>query len=420
MSMKILVIASVHIFPSRAHPNAGSFFARLMDRLAPLIGKIVVISPQPYVPHLMRLISRRIKFPPVDRRGRILVARPYYCPLPLKRKHANWLSYVTYRSSRKLAMRLHDKYQFDMVLGLYFPVNTYTAVRIAEDIGAPSVTFAIGSDINTSPLRSRKNMAVTQETIKRSSLVLTTSEALAAKAREYCPNARNVRTYYRGIDLGFLDRRTEPLEQIRQRSGIAPGNKCLITVGHIIRAKGIWEFFETFKILAGKYENLQGILVGGGQELEALRQSIADAGLSHKLSLTGALERVDVGQLLKAADLMLFPSHNEGLPNVVMEAMAAGLPVVATDVGGTSEIVKHERTGLLVPREDVPAMVEAVSRLLEDMPFAQAMAKAGREMIRQNFDVDKNVHILRDMLEQLVTNPVNAGPRTTAEKQIEL
>lgn len=417
--MRILVIANVGVFPSRVCPVAGIFFGNLLDRLAPLVEKIVVVSPRPWAPRYLPYVGKRlgrVDYSPVERRGRILVARPKYLPLHLRRR-LNWLSYAMYHGSRGLARRLHGKHRFDVVLGYGFPHNAYTAVRVAEEIARPSVTFSIGSDVNVHALHSRGNMAVTKETIRRSSLVLTDSKALTDRIGEYCPDARNVMPYYMGIDLGFLDESTESREQLRERFRIAPGNKCLVTVGRLVRTKGIWEFLEAFKVLTRKYENLRGIMAGGGPELETLRQAIEQAGLGHRLKLTGLVDRVEIGRLLKAADLMLFPTHHEGVPDTVKEALAAELPVVVTDVDGNPEIVEHERTGLLVPCKDVPAMVNAVCRMLDHPDFARRTALAGKRLVLEKFDADKNVNLLRDMLQQLVEDPANAGCRIAADRR---
>ncbi len=416
VSMRVLVVASVHIFPSRVH-QAGSFFARLMDRLADLVEKVCVISPRPWTPRHIPYISGRLAkyniYPPTDRRGRILVARPRFLPLYLKR-HQNLLSGAMACVSRPLARRLHRKYGFDVVLGYSFPSSAYAAIAVGKSLGIPTATFAIGSDINVLPLVSSANLRITRKTVRRSSLVLTDSRALAETVRTYCPEAEHVRPYYMGIDLSFLGESTESRDALRQRYGIGQGEKCLIMIGHIIRTKGIWEFLEAFRILAERYPNLRGLMVGRGVEAEALRAAIRDADLEDHLTLTGLLERVDVGRVIKAADLMLFPTHHEGVPDTVKEALAAELPVVATDVDGNPEVVIHEKTGLLVPKGDVPAMVQAVTRMLEDPGFARRTAVEGRRWVEEVFNADKNVYVLRDILQHLASDPA-AGPRIAAE-----
>jgi glycosyltransferase involved in cell wall biosynthesis/predicted ATP-grasp superfamily ATP-dependent carboligase len=318
-------------------------------------------------------------------------------------------SHLMYWSARPAAMHLNRNHAFDAVLGYGFPTNAYTAARIAEELNRPSVVWAIGSDVNTSASISSGNTAITREIVKRSTVVLTESDALRVKLKQLCPHARNIQRYYKGIDINFLHQVGESREGLRARFGILAESKCMVTVGAVHRAKGVWEFFETFRTLASEDETVVAVVAGDGPDREALRTAAREAGLEHRFLLTGEISREDVGRLLKAADVMLFPSHSEGLPNAVMEALAARLPVVATDVGGIREVIRPERTGLLVPKEDVPAMVNAVRQMLDEPSFARSTASAGQERILRDFDVDKNVYILRDMLAQLV-----GGLRTRA------
>ena len=99
--------------------------------------------------------------------------------------------------------------------------------------------------------------------------------------------------------------------------------------------------------------------------------------------------REDVDALLAAGDLFVFPSHIEGMPNVVLKAYAAGLPVVASDAGGLAEAVCYEHTGLLVQPGDDGALAEAILRVLRDDPFRRRLAEQGRAWARPRFSVER-------------------------------
>jgi teichuronic acid biosynthesis glycosyltransferase TuaC len=405
--MRVLLVASVNIFPSRVRV-AGTFYARLMDRLAGLVERIVVLSPRPYVPKVVRFLpaaARALPYPPVERRGRILIARPYYLPTgPFQNLGVR--ASMNYFFARPLALRLQRRHRFDVVLGYSFPIDAYGAARIAQAIGVPSVVWAIGSDIDVVAGQSRANMAITCETVRRSTVVLTESDSLRRKLQQYCPQAANIRCYYKGIDLDFLRDAQESRQQLRDSFGIAPHSKCMVSAGAMVRDKGVWEFFHAFRELAGQREDLCAILAGNGPEVQPLRQAARQAGLEQRFLVPGEhWDRRRVGQLFQAADLLVFLSHHEGLPNVVMEALAAGLPVVATDVGGIPEVVMPERTGLLVPPGDVPAAVAAIRRMLDHPDLARATAETGRELILRAFDVDKNALFLHGMLKELIAEP---------------
>ena len=130
-------------------------------------------------------------------------------------------------------------------------------------------------------------------------------------------------------------------------------------------------------------------MVGDGP----LRSALSDT--ARALHLNGAVtflgNRRDIPELLRVFDLFVLSSVKEGLPIVLLEAMAAGLPVVATAVDGNPELVVHQETGLLVPPRDAEALAEAICDLLEHPEKAQRMGRRGQERVRQHFSFEKMV-----------------------------
>jgi glycosyltransferase involved in cell wall biosynthesis len=122
--------------------------------------------------------------------------------------------------------------------------------------------------------------------------------------------------------------------------------------------------------------------------------------MAEAVTFTGV--RADVPKILAALDLFVLPSLWEGMPNAVLEAMAAGLPVVATAVGGTPEVVMDGVTGLLVPPQDPSALAQAIERLLRDPDLRRTMGRAGRRRVEQHFDVRETVRQVEDLYETLL------------------
>jgi glycosyltransferase involved in cell wall biosynthesis len=127
------------------------------------------------------------------------------------------------------------------------------------------------------------------------------------------------------------------------------------------------------------------LVVGDGPDRDELEREIGRLGLEGTIALLG--ERADVGELLAAADVFVLPSRSEGMPMSVLEAMAAGLPVVASDVGGVAELVADGATGLLVPAGEPAALARALARLLDDRALRERMGAAGRARARDRFDL---------------------------------
>jgi glycosyltransferase involved in cell wall biosynthesis len=127
------------------------------------------------------------------------------------------------------------------------------------------------------------------------------------------------------------------------------------------------------------------MLVGDGPEAASLRRELAERGLGERVTFAGGRHPEEVARWLQAADGFVLASHNEGLPNVVLEAMASGLPVVATDVGGTREAVLEGVSGFLVPARNVEELAQAMTRISHDAALAARLGAAGRERVKREF-----------------------------------
>jgi glycosyltransferase involved in cell wall biosynthesis len=133
----------------------------------------------------------------------------------------------------------------------------------------------------------------------------------------------------------------------------------------------------------GKHPRTVFVVFGEGVERAKIERRIVQHGLNGKFILAGY--RPDLDRLIPHFDLLVLPSYTEGLPNVVLEALAAGVPVVATSVGGTPEIVEHGVSGLLVPPGDDTALAAAISQMLNSAEHRKAMGSAGRERVTREF-----------------------------------
>src|SRR5690606_14697264 len=135
---------------------------------------------------------------------------------------------------------------------------------------------------------------------------------------------------------------------MRAQLGIDADARLIVYVGRLVEAKGLRELLAAFGRLSQDDATLRLALVGDGVMREELEALVRVAGLHERIVLTGGMEPDDVARWLGAADLLSLPSWSEGYPNVVVEALACGCPVVATDVGGTREIIGQDN-GLLIP-----------------------------------------------------------------------
>lgn len=173
---------------------------------------------------------------------------------------------------------------------------------------------------------------------------------------------------------------------------------CL--VANFFPYKGHMEFIAAASIIAEKTPRVTFVLVGDGKLRPEIERKIAEGGMTKNIILLGT--RTDVSEIMRLSDVVVLSSHEEGFPNVVLEAMAVGRPVVATDVGGVPEMLENGKTGLLVPPRDPAKLAEGIMRMLGDRREAEAMGRRGREQVIELFTVEQMVRSYETLYLDLV------------------
>jgi glycosyltransferase involved in cell wall biosynthesis len=219
-------------------------------------------------------------------------------------------------------------------------------------------------------------------------------------AQGYAPSRISV--IRNGIDVSrFRDRAgTEP---VRPGLGLPPTAPVVAVFSRLNRLKGIEYFLEAAALLAKSFEEVRFLIVGDSisdaYRVE-LEQFAAGLGLAERVVFTGF--RSDVPELLSEVCVSVLPSLSEGLSNVVLEAMAAGVPIVATSVGGTPEMVEDGVTGLLVPPRDAAALAQAIGSLLGDPARGRSIGQAARRRVAERFSLEATVRETEQLYERLL------------------
>jgi len=174
----------------------------------------------------------------------------------------------------------------------------------------------------------------------------------------------------------------EPLPGAGPRApGRAPGEKTLVTVSRLVRWKGLEAVIGILPRLPGT----RLLVVGDGPLRPELERLARERGVEGRVVFTGPVSRGEVAGLLRSADVFVFNSWYEGLPHSVLEAMAAGVPVVSTPAGGTAEIVDHLRNAVVVEVGDDASLLAGVRRVLEDPALARRLAAEARDDVARRF-----------------------------------
>lgn len=230
--------------------------------------------------------------------------------------------------------------------------------------------------------------------------IVANSSAAAARLRREAVKPSRIEVIGNGIDLHAFAPRT-----------IAPPLRRIVTVANLRREKAHEVLIDAAASLLPRYPDLQFRFVGGGARTRELTALVQSRGLADRILFLG--HRDDVPAVLAESDVYVLPSRSEAFPNGVIEAMAAGLPVVATAVGGILELVDDGRTGVLVPPDDPAALARAIQRLLDDPARAAALAQAGRAAIAARFSFERMVGAFESMYLDELQRRAAVAPRPT-------
>jgi len=196
---------------------------------------------------------------------------------------------------------------------------------------------------------------------------------------------------HNGVNLDYFRPATEPLPLSK---------RVVLCIARLVAEKDHETLLAAFSLVAARHPDAELWLVGDGPRRRAIRR------LANRWIPPGRLRLLpgqsDISPLLRQSSILVLSSTQEGLPNVVLEAMAAGLPVVATDVGGLSEVVQPGETGWLVAPKDVPALADVISHLLAHDEVRAAFGRAGRKRVEQKFSLASMVQQHEDMFLSLL------------------
>jgi len=222
-----------------------------------------------------------------------------------------------------------------------------------------------------------------------------------AVEREGIPE-RKIRVIYNGIDTSLYLVKTGTREKVRAELGVGPGEFLIGSMGHLSREKGFRYLIEAAPEILRAFPACRFLILGEG-ELEKDLRARAAAAAPGKFVFPGF--RGDIPRALSAFDIFVLPSLSEGLSVALIEALAAGVPVVASDVGGNPEVTGAGEAGIGVPSRDHSALARSVKELLGDSARREKLGRSGRERARRLFDLEVMVRNYQDLYEEILGQP---------------
>jgi teichuronic acid biosynthesis glycosyltransferase TuaC len=362
--LKIAVVT--RYFPSSAEPWQGRSAYQTLRVLARQ-ADVRVFFPNATYPSLLRPRSRiydnlDASFSPPD----VNVSYYDYSALPLISRPLNgWMA------SRALLPHVRN-FAPDLIFTIFLYPDGFAALQIGKALSVPVVAMSIGSDINR--IGDRISAMHTRTVLREADFLITVSDDLRKKALAMGAAPEKTRAIVNGCDLSVFHVR-DRLEA-RRKLHIDPAVEAVVYIGRMDVKKGLRELVEAAALLHLQHTNLHVYLVGEGPDRPIIESAIYAKDATNYIHALPACAFDDVALWMAAADLVTLPSYMEGCPNVVLEALACGRPVVATNVGGIPEIMSDE-CGRLVPAGEPVALAEALASVLGTEWDAAAISARG-------------------------------------------
>lgn len=360
---RIVVFSS--LFPSSVQPAAGLFVRERLFRVGRHL-PLSVVSPRAWFPgqsFLGRLgFGSRVLPARHERQGDHEVWFPRFLSIPKlgRRWDAWWMAVFAY--PRLLALRQAG--ELDILDAHFGYPDGAAAVRLGRWLGVPVCITLRGTEARHAQDPVLKPLLA--EALRGAAQVFTVSDSLRQIALELGVNPKRVQVVGNGVDLQRFQRMDR--HACRQTLGLPAQAPVLVTVGGLVERKGFHRVIAELPALRKEFPDLRYLVVGGpspeGDWTEQLKNQVDQLGLRDCVSFLGVLAPDALAPVLSAADVFVLSTRNEGWANVFLEAMACGLPVVTTRVGGNAEVVCREELGEVLPFDDAPALRAALVRAL--------------------------------------------------------
>lgn len=394
------VLIATKIFPSARNPSMAPYNRHQFVALSKLCDVELFVS-HPWFPGetlAARLRGRSLAH--VDPQTSVdgfayRQARVFYVP-----KIGQPVAGVTYAASL-IPHAIRYRGRVDVVLGAFAYPDGFAAVLLSRLLGVPAVIKLHGSDVNLiGDLPSLKPLL--SWGLRRAYAVVGPSQALVDRAVELGANPETSRCVFNGVDKRLFH--PQDRGACRQRLGIRSDKRWLLFVGLMVRQKGAADLLTAFRTLCAERDDVELVMVGDGPELDEYRARASDL----PVRFAGKRSHEEIATWVGACDVVTLPSWAEGTPNVVIEALVSGRPVVASNVGGIPAVLNHPLLGECIPAKQPEALAAALGRVLDAKHDPEAIAK------QAGFgDWSDSARVLYDVLEEAANqNPSRTKART--------
>ncbi|MET0081764.1 MAG: glycosyltransferase family 4 protein [Sedimenticola sp.] len=363
--IKLLTFSS--LYPNEQTPHHGVF---VENRLRYLLktGRVEskVIAPVPWFPLRWKVFGEYGQFaavPKHEERHGVEITHPRYLVIP--KIGMNWTpSSMVSAALPEFRKLIKDGYDFDLIDAHYFYPDGVAAIRIGKILNKPVIITARGTDLNLIPQFSkpRKNI---QWAADHAQGMVTVCQALKDSLVSLGVAESRVEVRRNGVDLEMF---TQPEDRDALRSSLGINGNTILSVGHLIERKGHHLIIEAMKYL----HDFNLLIAGQGPELNRLKEVASENDVEDRVRFLGAIPHQQMKDYYGAADILVLASSREGWANVLLESMACGTPVAATDIWGTPEVVAAPEAGVLIKHRNAKEIALSVQHLMSHYPERSA------------------------------------------------
>jgi len=362
--MRVLTVTS--LYPNAAQPNHGIFVENRMARVhATGRAEVTVIAPVPWFPSTAKVFGAYAdlaRVPAREERRGIRIEHPRYGTIPKVGMRVQPALYhaALARCARRL---IEETGPFDLIDAHYFYPDGVAAARLADALDLPLTITARGTDINLIPTVSETATRAILAAANRAEASITVCEALRAEMIGLGADGARIHTLRNGVDLDAFRPPVADRAALKHALDVPGDAPLAVSVGGLVERKGHHLTIDAVAATPGLHLRI----AGAGPERDALAARIEAMGVGDRVRLSGSLPHAALADFYGAADLSILSSSREGWANVLLESMACGTPVVATDAWGTPEVVAAPEAGRLATRDAVDIGVQ-IARLMADRP----------------------------------------------------
>ncbi len=306
--------------------------------------------------------------------------------------------------------RLHRKYRFDVIHTFWLLPNGFIGVVVSRVCQVPLMVALRGSDMFISKQNSIFR-AMARWTLKHAAMVTSVTPAFFSDLKSFGVTAEKMRLVPNGSHPHLFP--TPPLSRLlalQKHLLIVEDDMIVFALGRIVLKKGFDILIQALSLVQEKVQNVTLIIGGDGTDLGRLKILAKKLGVSENIRFPGTISRTDISTYFHLCDIFTLPAvfdpkgNVDGCPNVILEAMACGKPVVASNISGIPVVVKDGETGVLVEEKNIEMLAAALVALLTDKPKREQFGCAGRRRILNELTWDKVIEQIKDVYQYCVKN----------------